>query len=473
MSTSFDATAQRHVDLVHQGYLQDSFNMRLHMDAGKMGNIISEPFPTLEPERNMLQLFRHEGALPKDKTTVHIRHYDLQNPAMWGNDMRPSTIAGKIENWYRYGRLEDEVQLQYDKQGYITKRTGRNYHDDSLISSYDTTLYTYTTAGNGNILITTDRRHTAINSRIEPRDGISFSSHQFCGPIKRGPVTYRDKNQTVYEITPDGKMLRQETTNEKWVNSCRDDDSQTYIVVNKYDSKGRLLTNRYWTSRMKQPPTSTVFTYEDAPLTTTPILNTPLMRQYLSTIDSPYLSRVTYAYHYWLTPENIIYPEDHSEPDYKVPDTFITVRDAKHKLRLSYGVPLPFQDTMATLYRICDSKERYASHMSTIYANAGYDDTAVYKPTPESMYETEGKPDGTFYVSRVECKFRNSYTDNSGWRMVCYGDDSGSGTFVSPKSPQCGCGWGWELYRYFLIIDPKGIVRYVYDDTDMYLITYE
>ncbi len=91
----------------------------------------------------------------------------------------------------------------------------------------------------------------------------------------------------------------------------------------------------------------------------------------------------------------------------------------------------------------------------------------------EFYYE---KPQGTWSVNEFDCSDRKIIKGKDGWTIIAYGpyggrNMAGADVFFAPMQ-YSGCSMSLTM-KNFILIDPGGDVRYVYDDGFIYKMMYE
>jgi hypothetical protein len=230
------------------------------------------------------------------------------------------------------------------------------------------------------------------------------------------------------------------------------------------------------------------YAYDDGPVNDEPIFRQPLVAQFISTLDSPYLARTRSVWSSWSdVGENGIRIARFLKSDTQ---QYSTVRDGSHRVRLSVRKNIDSEPYPVLYYEGKDSLGSYRVACE-VYANFPFTneaDTASAVFDPSAPLEERGygndanqgsytvHPLGTFYVRSLECSDRTEIVGSDGWRMISYGPYEGSrvspDAWFAPMHPKRYCYSAGDPVD-FTLIDPKGNVRYVYDRGDFYVVEYK
>lgn len=457
---------------------QDSFNVRIHIDEHLLNNMLHESYAErVDTFISTLQLFQYSAINGKGPTTVSVKHFVGDSHAILLEEKGVNSLINYLE-----GRIPKSVQLRhiilhYNNEGLLQYKFAIHKFKGTGKVVYDSTWYSY--RGRNNELIVNTRIHKI---KFTPR---AYYSSLYCGEIFDKPLTIKDSGHIIYSFNQDGRLLKRDNLITSSANDCIYNDSAGWYTEHySYDKKGRLIAIKSTAYNGERADVLRTYTYIDSNKVPIPLLATPLMEQYISTIDSPYFSKVIYRSQVWRR-----HYKDQFLPEYSpevATDSQMSIRDAQHKLKLL--LPLAnYQYQLPTLYMHgFDTLGHY--RMATEVWTGTYDTVdAVYNPALPRRLVTERHgciveifnelPKGTWQFRQLYCSDRVVVNDKSGWKIVAYppyGNISISGLydFIAPMHNTRYC-ISTDKLQNFIIVDADDKVRYVYERGNIFILQYE
>jgi hypothetical protein len=471
----------------------DDMNIRVHIGESKLTNWLwSAQINVSDPHADFAGILRYKSVSGSHQ--VKAQHFHLTESRLLLDDKSPASLAKRLAEIEPYATLKERVQLDYDNSGHLLRCVREQYTGNLLHSISDTVNYAYSRSCNGGLQVIITAHKIDNNRNLKPPPGMgSFASTQYCGSIDRGPVMIRKRSRFVFEFDAAGRPLLLRSCIRDSVNDCPDYDSTTdWFRTFRYDLKGRLTEAVDSMPLAKHPMNYRVqYQYQDIPLNANKVFRQPLMRQYLSMLDHPYLSKITHTRSYW---ERVYVKDTPGLQRFKtVTEHFTTARDKQHRMMIKLDERND-QELFADLYQEGRDSLGIYRVVANVYLNIPFtqipDTTkSVYNPrTPrEPEYDESGdpyarrqesgirypRPAGTFNVRSSNCSDRSEIRDNTHWRIISYGPSEGGcngiDCWLAPMHPERGCYSAADPID-FILLDPQGRLRYIYDSGDFYKI---
>jgi len=463
----------------------DDMNIRLHISETKLNNRLwGAQADIADPSADFAGILQYRS-FSKSHRIVKATHFHLTESRLLLDDKSPAALARRLAEIEPYAGLEETVELNYDNAGYLVRAIRNHAFTDSRYFASDTSTYAYKRSKGKPLQVRITQHEFSNNS--------SSASTQYCGSFDGGRIVMRKRRQTVVEFDSAGRTILLRSRVRDSVNDCPDYDSTTdWFRTFRYDVKGRLteavdsmpLARHRMNYRIQ-------YQYRDQPLPGKKVFRQPLMRQYLSTLDHPYLS-------------SIIHTRSYREPVYAkdspgltrfktVTEAFTTVRDRRHRMMIKLDERND-QEPFADLYQEGRDSLGIYRVVASVYLNipfSGNPDTtrSVYDPgalrepeyyeysDPYGRRQESGlrypRPAGTFQVRSSSCSDRSEIRDSTGWRIISYGPSEGGcngvDCWLAPMHAERGCYSATDPID-FILIDPEGELRYIYDSGDFYKI---
>ncbi|RYE16128.1 MAG: hypothetical protein EOP51_26380 [Sphingobacteriales bacterium] len=470
-------------------YWVDDYNLRVHCSYYLLGNTIhdAQRYKAGCPDFDLAGIFRYKAITGSSHKKVKVVYKRCDRNAAPFRNNTPSELVGYMEILAKNVQPENTQLLTYDNEGYLVSRTIENYNGDKLYTSRDTFLYTYNKGADGSLKVSVSVYKKAINRNKKPAKGSGFFySSIYSGTIDKGPYKITSSGMEQYSFDAAGRPTEIHNEYIGYANGKPDyDKDNPTIRLFKYDTKGRLLSITDSATISGNIKTRESFVYKDIDARQYPVFETPLMQQYLSTINKPEFATAEYKWEYWNRESGKgFYPID-SPKGYE--EHYVVMHNDKKELCLSTQIGGDGALGLPTIYRLGkDSVGSKFRTSMTVDAKAGDTESVVYDATIAPWEITVStldmittnyeKPPGTWWLSNYDCTNRIVVKDTTGWSAIAYApygsnNLAGVGSFYAPKQ-SCGCGRA-EGMTSFALIDTEGNMRYVYDEGDVYTISYE
>ncbi len=333
-------------------YWVDDYNIRIHASYYLLGNTLHDAvhYTSGSPEFDLPGIFKYNAIKTSRYKTVKIIEKRRQdNVSLTGKS--PLALALYMDTLMEGAQPENTQWLNYDANGYLVRRVIDYYNASPLYSKRDTILYQYQYRGAGSLVKATLVTHSkTVNGNKKPdKEWPYFYASVYCGEIKKGPYTLSSEGRQEYSIDPEGRIVEIRYYYRAFANSCRDYDTDNPTILKfVYNQKGWLVSVAESAIHSGQTRRRETFDYKDISKESVSLFKTPLMEQYLSTIDGPEFALVKHTVESWYRDGGkTYYPIDSPQ---KIIERYVVMRNEQNALCLSVKVDSNNKPELPTIY---------------------------------------------------------------------------------------------------------------------------
>ena len=494
-------------------FWMDAYNIRHHLDARGLGledftGVVVGPTTVVwdsvhRSYRSTIPSILRYGAISGSSyTRVTVRQVSLINSYrdVYSFEHLAPRFPGLLDTLLTTSPLRNRLELRYDTEGRLLERIAYENDTDTFYGLHDSTYTAYvrldtnrlsyacTSAGRLHIRWQHTATARAVREGKAKNESLFFST--CCGHIRGLPYVQRNTDTHDFELDDGERLTGEWQQRASFANECRYEpcgaagaDVAGMVAITN-DRSGRVL------SRIAEVPGQPDRLFETVVYEDGPVNNNfhpfwmPLMQQYLQTIDSPWMTTARHTQYSYDTS---------AQSPQRFRQTIITVQDKHGNPRLSldseryagYGGIRIFKPRH-------DSAGPYYTEV-WLYGVENNMDDVVYNPQHyrESHELTGGDyhptiweiPQGTFKTGHIFFSDRTEQALPGGSRLIAYGPKGGYARWpniyrndpLDYWAPQQDVRYasGGATLENFVLLDARGLVRYVYSEGQLYGLAYE
>jgi hypothetical protein len=490
----------------------DDYNIRHHLHSPSMGlfgftgvwgykTVVVWNSEKKHYGSKIEEILKYQAIAKTPYRTVTVRHYAPKEYRFhWLFEKTDAGAIKKIDAVFSIYPLQDSMLLRYDNEGRLVLKIRWSDDSDSTFMRPENKAYwavrrtvdsfSYGCNSAGYTTVNWDEKSRYQLCNMSQRDSASYLDNRNCGNLQNTHFVERKETSYRWEIGDHEEVISSTRQEKNWVNICPQPERPfEYHSSYTYDALGRPLTEHLSLVPGQPGLLMETHVYRDEPISYRfGPLQVPLMRQYLDKIVNP---RLTIDEFHEYTYNDNAKALASSMPDTLKPYDYhnrrITVNDASgQRLRFDSsdfykaGVKVFVQSRDALGSRTC-------VWLHDVESNT---DDAVYNPQRGRIsrtfsggcqqFETFDRPDGAFTAQRISYSDRIVSALTNGWQRISYGPDRNGARsnnhdpldYWAPAqtSPYLNAA---EIGENFILLDAQGLVRYIYNEGQVYQLTYE